>query len=190
MPFGAIVWGLSAICTLVFFAGVGAILLFLAARNRRADRVRETGEVVVGWVVQANQVLWVRRPEDAPAQVLITFDRDLANDPERMRALAVDLGRLKEGRLRNREEAMLAELVRDERARFSRRNPLPKKFTGGPTVYSVAVMVRRRLLPRGRITEPYIYCVALPGRDGGEVYMTDYPEDHDGTPPRRRRRRD
>jgi hypothetical protein len=180
---------LAGLLILAFFAGLGAVLFWIARKNRREDEVRESGQVVVGWIVQANRVLYEKYQMDAPAQVLITFDRELAEDIDQMRELAEDLGRLKEGWARTPDEDRLARLVRDETARFGRRDPLPKRFTGGPTVYSVAVMVRRRYLPRGRITYPYIYCVAQPGRDGGEVYMTEYPEDHDGSPPRRYRRR-
>lgn len=86
-------------------------------------------------------------------------------------------------------EEEIAQLVIDETARFSTRYRLPRKFTGGPTVYSIAVMVRRKYMPAGRITLPYIYCVAMPGADGGAMYKTEYPDDYDGRPPRRRRRR-
>jgi hypothetical protein len=190
MSLTTIFWVLASVLILTFFAGVGAVLIVMAGKNRREDHVRKTGEVVVGWIVQANNVLFQRGQDDAPAQVLITFDRELADDPDQMQDMAQHLGSLKEAPLRTRREAELAELVRDETARFWRRDKLPRAFTGGQVVYSVAVMVRRRYLPRGRLTEPYIYCVALPGPNGGQVYMTEYPQGHDGTPPRRYRRRD
>ena len=147
------------------------------------------GDPVVGFIVQANNVLWVRGTGDNAAQILITFDPELADDPERMMRLARKLGRLKSEPPDDDMEEEIARLVIDETARFSTRYRLPRKFTGGPTVYSIAVMVRRKYLPAGRLTLPYIYCVGLPGADGGEVFMTEYPNDYDGRPPRKRRSR-
>lgn len=182
------VFVLTAILSFAFFAGIGGLFFWMARRDRQEKETRRNGEVVVGWIVQANNVLWEKGHGDNAAQVLITFDRDLAHDTEEMQHLARKLGRLKEGRLANAREERLAQLVRDETARFSTRYKLPREFTGGPTVYSIAVMIRRMYLPSRRITLPYIYGVAMPGPNGGRVYMTEYPEDHDGRPPARRRR--
>jgi hypothetical protein len=106
-----------------------------------------------------------------------------------MHELALRLGRLKEVKPADEMEEEIAQLVIDETARFSTRYELPKRFTGGPVVYSIAVMIRRKHLPDGKITLPYIHCVGLPGDDGGEVYMTEYPDEEDGDRPRRRRPR-
>ncbi|HEX3150977.1 MAG TPA: hypothetical protein VHR66_23055 [Gemmataceae bacterium] len=181
-------WILGAICSLL----VVVALLFLAIHMIRSSRheadVRENGEPVVGFIVQANNVLWQKGYGDNAAQILITFDRELADDPEQMLKLARRLGKLKSKPPRDDMEEEIAQLVIDETARFSTRYRLPKKFTGGPTVYSIAVMIYRRFLPDRRITLPYVYCVGLPGDDGGAVYMTEYPDDYDGRPPARRRR--
>lgn len=183
-------WILGGLCILLVAAAVVIVAVITVRYARHEREVMEHGEAIRGWIVQANNVLWEEGREDNAAQILITFDRDLQHDSERMLELALKLGRLKEGQPADRMEAEIAQLVIDETARFSTRGKLPMRFTGGPTVYSTAVMVRRKYLPDGKISLPYVHCLALPGDDGGEVIMTEYPDEDERPPRTRRQRRD
>jgi hypothetical protein len=181
---------LGSICLVLFVAAVVFLVVIGMREKKREEKVRAEGVPTLGWIVQANNVLWEEGSGDNAAQILITFDEELKDDPERMLELALKLGRLKSEPPEDDMEEEIAQLVIDETARFSTRYKLPRKFTGGPVVYSIAVMVRRKYLPEGKITLPYIHCVGLPGKDGGAVYMTEYPDEDDDRPRRRRRRDD
>jgi hypothetical protein len=180
----------GSICLLLFVAAVAFLVVIGIREKKREEHVKATGVPLTGWLVQANSVLFEEGTGDNAAQILVTFDEELAGDTERMQELAMKLGRLKSEPPADDMEEEIAQLVIDETARFSTRYKLPREFTGGPVVYSIAVMIRRKYLPEGKITLPYIHCIGLPGPDGGEVYMTEYPDEDDDRPRRRRPRRD
>lgn len=89
---------LGSICLLLVVALVVVIIILTARSAARKRRVMDEGEPVVGFIVQANNVLWERGTGDNAAQILISFDPDLADDPDRMLRLARKLGRLKPSR--------------------------------------------------------------------------------------------
>jgi hypothetical protein len=136
-------WILGGTCAFLVVAVIAFVVVVVVRDVRREKDVRACGEPILGWIVQANNILFEEGTRDSAAQILITFDPQLQRDRERMRALAEELGRLKEEDPEDELEEELAPLVTDETARFSKRYKLPERFTGGPTVYSTAVMIKR-----------------------------------------------
>ena len=118
-------------------------------------------------MVQANNELFRPGAEDAPAQLLLSFD---APDGEGLDELAAEVGRLKSEAPATDAERAVAATVRDEAYRPGTWVRLPDEFTGGLVVYSVHVMVERRLLPGGLLTGRWLPCRAAPGATG-RVYL-------------------
>ena len=154
---------------------VGGMVAFWVGKawieSRRRSRVMAEGVPVVGWIVQANSELFRAGAEDAPAQVLISFE---APDGAGLEELSLRMYQLKHGVPTGPAERAVAAKVRDETYRPGVRWRLPDEFTGGVEVYAVGVMIERRLLQEGRLTDRRVVCRAVPG-DEGRVYMEPPP---------------
>jgi hypothetical protein len=155
----------------VVFA-VGCILLD-ASRRRRRRRILEHGELVRGWIVQANTALFRPGAGDHPALVLVSFE---PGSDARVAGLARRMGALSSEPPADEIEARVARLVRDQKYRPAFRRRLAKAFTGGLDVYAAHVAVRRGLLPGRRLTAAFLHCRAEPG-ETGEVMMCGPPEE-------------
>jgi hypothetical protein len=154
---------------LVLIAAVIALLVLLDRhKNRQLREAMEKGKAVVGWIVHAKKF----DNEDAPIQVLITFE-DLANDREVLERLARQLVSIVQNGGANEIEKKVAALMTNLGHVTDLRVRLPAEFTGGPVVYSYRVRVQREHLPNGKLTEPFIECQAIPG-DEGPVFMVPY----------------
>lgn len=155
---------------LLLVAAVAATPLLLEVERRR---ILARSAPLRGWIVQANMALWEEGPHDAPAQLLVSFpgDREAPDGP--LRALADRLAELKTRPPADDVERSVAGLVTDETYRPGDRVLLPLAFTGGLEVHSVHVWILRRLLPRGKLTIPFVRCMAIPG-SSGEVLMVSY----------------
>ncbi len=153
---------------LVALAAVG--LLSSRAGRRRADRLyAERGVDVVGWVVQANGGLGRPGRDDLPAFVLFTFDPRAADAPGLMSRLANRLAELKTREPAGPAEVEVAKWVRDEW--FPLRAKVPPEVAGGYEVYYCLVMVVRKLLPGGVLSQPTVPLRAVPGDAGGVPRM-------------------
>ena len=153
---------------LIPMAVVVAILSAIAGRvvwSRR--RALADGKRVVGWIVQANQLLFRAGQESAPALLLVSFTHP---DGQGLEPLASEMARLKQGHPSTPAERELAKIVRDERFRPLVRYRLPTSLTPGMEVYAVNVWVERKWLPQGRLTQSRLLCRAIPG-DRGAVVM-------------------
>lgn len=148
-------------CVLLLF-GLGGLGWYTHFAEKRI--VRE-GETLFAPIVQANNELFLPGKRDLPAQVLICFEPD--GPPLRLAARA---GELKEREPANAQEEVVAGFVRDEIARWGKREQLPLEFSEGLTVYAVAVSIVRDHLPERRLTRRFICCRAIPG-DEGDVVM-------------------
>jgi hypothetical protein len=118
------------------------------------------GEATIGWLVQANSLLFQRGPMDHPALVLISPDKDTANDEEFMVELAGRVMELKGTHGRDRDEQYVSRLVTDEDYVEGKRDQLPKSFAGRSNVYAAHVMIHREHLPERKLDGPMIHlCV-------------------------------
>lgn len=159
------VWVLSAY--LIGIAAVLSVLLLIGGRviwHRR--RAFADGKRLVGWIVQANNLLFRSGDESAPALVLISFTHP---NGEGLESLAREVGRLKQQTPTTSVEREVAKIVRDETYRPLVRYRLPSGFTPGMEVYAVNVWVERKWLPEGRLTDMRLVCRAIPGSSGAVV---------------------
>src|SRR5262249_41443132 len=98
--------------------------------------VARRGVPVTAALVQANNRLFEPGREPLPATTLFTFDKHIPDRDAWLDQMARRVFRLKTEEPQNDDEAEVAQLTRDERARMYRRVELPSSFTGGPTVYA------------------------------------------------------
>lgn len=145
-----------------------ALLLYLNYRDRKIVR---TGETFFAAIVQANSELFISGDEDLPAQVLLSPDVTTAESRRDLLQIAKRMAEFKTREPQNGDEEHVAELVRDERPHWGRRERLPSGFTGGLTVYVVTISVVRKYLPSNRIEPTYIICRAIPGTEGDAVMI-------------------
>lgn len=169
-------WILGFVCIGLLCLAVIGLVLTARAERQRYQHVMAEGVSAIGWLVQANNILFQPGDSSAPAQVLLSFEGQRAADLDQLAEIARRIGRLKSAPPADALEEEVAKLVTDEAYRPTVRHRLPEEFTGGLEVHSAHVWIDRSLLPEGRITQPYIHCKAIPG-DEGMVYMVPYPED-------------
>ena len=117
---------------------------------RAAPRLLREGRVVWGALVQANKLLFEPGPSDSPAMAIYCRDRELDDDPLRLRRIAHEIFALKETepddpRLREAARQVTDEMDRGVDFR------VPKVLTGGPDVRTATIMVYRKHLPHGHI---------------------------------------
>lgn len=153
-------------CVLLLF-GLGGLGWYMHFAEKKI--VRE-GETLFAPIVQANNELFLPGKRDLPAQVLICFEPDSPPLRQRLLRIAARAGELKEREPADAQEEVVAGFVRDESARWGKREQLPLEFAEGLTVYAVAVSIVRDQLPERRLTRRFIFCRAIPG-DEGDVVM-------------------
>jgi hypothetical protein len=158
---GWIWWTLGLGCGgLVLFVLVG--LIYLVIRDHQiAKRVIADGEQTMAWLVQANNNLFKPGIHDLPALVLISPDKLVANDKEFLSELADRVFALKgtdPAECADKDDAFVAELMRDETYVEGKRDRLPKGFTQGRVVYLAHIFVYRDHLPGKRITGRRLPC--------------------------------
>ncbi len=158
----------GTVCGLPIVAAVGWFLWFSHTETKKEQRVQRDGTLFWGYLVQANNVLFQPGNDNAPGQVVFTFEKS----PDGLAAAeqaAARLAELKTEDPADKTEESLLELVRNESYDPGSRKKLPAKFTGGRDLYLAHVWIWRERLPKRRLTAEKIRCVALPG-DEGEVY--------------------
>lgn len=124
------------------------------------ERLLREGEIVWGWVWQANGVLWKPGNADAPAGV-VHGDASFDLVPDRLEEIAQALFALKESPKLDGELADVQAIVCDEMSRPMRR-PLPRALSRGRPVEMSTVLVHRRHLPGGFISSSAIPLLVHP----------------------------
>ncbi len=130
---------------------------------RERMRVLETGQVVWAALVQANQLLFEPGTLDCPAAAVYGLDPSFDRDPDELRRIAHELFALKgttpaDPALRQAADDITNEMAR----RYNMR--LPDALTGGRDVYMTCIMVHRRHLPTGYLTQGLFPLVVAPGQ--------------------------
>jgi len=153
------------------------VLAQAAARDVKLDR---EGTVVKAWVVFANENLYKTNPPENwwNALFVCTLERlpDLDATLERW---AEAIRHFKPRNPTVHEEDAIAAVLRTE---IGNPDPvrIPRWITGRTEGYFISFAVLCNLLPKGRLTRPYVYCTFYKGedQDDGLARMVAYP-DHD-----------
>jgi hypothetical protein len=145
--------------------------------------VEAKGKPFFAAIVQAHAGMYSAGTTDSAAQVLICFEGvpNLEVYLQQLAARALKLSRtIRVGKDKVSDvDAALA--VMDTRYQPRKRTLLPSEFTGGHAVYCAYVMLRRKHLPAGRLSKPWIACKAFPGSRGRLVMTSDSELQSQGT---------
>ena len=166
------IWGWLCCGLVVAFVMLSVYIRITEARTR--ERYENGADSFVGWIVQANNVLYQPGVGSSPAMVLIGFDGVIGELDFAVGDLARRVAQLKHGEADSRVEEDVALLVRDESYRPFQWNPLPEEFTGGLEVYSVHVWIERKFLPEKVLKLPFVRCLAFPDQPNSRVIMDHY----------------
>ncbi|MCB9934919.1 MAG: hypothetical protein H6840_04420 [Planctomycetes bacterium] len=112
---------------------------------RSMKAIMENGQVVWGFLIQANQVLFQEDSEDAPAAWLYSTDSWFEEDVDGLAEIAHGLFETKGQQTGDPEVQRFADMLHDEHER-QLRLPIPKSMTGGrPATYTCGMVVRSHL---------------------------------------------
>ena len=166
------IWGwvcLGLVALVILFA-----VYALMSESRLRRHYERNADPMVGWIVQANPVLYDDDGWDNVAQILVAFDAPSKTPDPEIGELAARVAELKTSEPDGEEEAEVAELVRDETYRPFEWFKLPEEFTGGREVYSIHVWVERELLPGRRLRHPFVRCLVMRDEANSRVLMDKY----------------
>jgi hypothetical protein len=155
-------------------------------RRFRAERaaVARDGQRVKCWVVRANASLYRRSLFGDPynwADVVFTFERDVPDLDRALAAIAQRLVRFRPGPEASVEERRVATVI-SIKVPNPNRTSLPASLTGGLKAYLVSTQVMRDLLPKGKLTRPYIWASGRVEDSSGEVVMLPYGHEEEAEP--------
>jgi hypothetical protein len=162
----------AVVAVVVVFAVVKAVLDDRVSQAR-IERVLDEGRRTIAYFVMANSILYEPGEDDSYALVVFTFDESIDDLDAELERWAAETGRFRRRDARNSTEARIAEIIADQGV-FDGHLRLPKSITGSIKGYMTCVKVIRELLPRGKITVPYVFIRVLMTDDGGTV-MVKYP---------------
>ncbi|MGF1579725.1 MAG: hypothetical protein ACFCD0_10210 [Gemmataceae bacterium] len=177
------IWTISGyICLFVTFGaiiGVGWSYLRFAGKSAAAHvRLATSGRIVKAWVVMANTQIYEKgRPEDeAPAVVVCTLE-NLEDLDDFLEDVTRDLKRFKQKDPDSPEEEMIERVMRTKIPHYTPVR-IPKRITRGPEAYFAGVHISRPLLPKRKLTLPYVYVRIWVGEDydTGATKMVPYPD--------------
>jgi hypothetical protein len=119
--------------------------------------LKKCGKIVKGWIVFANDQLYLRNPlrNMWPAQVVFTLDPKFSNDEGFLEQLADAIRNFKTKNPEDHDERIIGQVVRTHPGYYE---PLaiPKRLTGEVDAYTVTVNVPCELLPKRKLVLPYI----------------------------------
>lgn len=140
-------------------------------RKRRSDGLWELyrqrsllltrGTIVWAHLVQANEVLFSPGKIDAPAMVIYSPDPYFDAHLDELAEMASRLFALKDTKPEDAELARFARFITDEMDR-NLHVPIPSQISENRTVIATGIMVHRKHLPFGVLTESFFPLLALP----------------------------
>jgi hypothetical protein len=146
---------------------------------KQDQRYLEQGTRVLGWIVQANPVLYSGGGMDNAALVLISFDAKADPPDPFMYQLANEIAQIKNGTPpTSPAEAEVSVTLSDDTYRPFQRIRIPDELTGGREVYAMHVWVSRALLPGTTLQYVYIRCLVIRDDPKSRAMMIKY-EPHD-----------
>lgn len=119
--------------------------------------------VVWGAVVQANTRCYAPDSDDSPAAIVYSADPSFDEAPEALNSIARQLKQLKGGAPDDPELKAFADLLADEMRR-EMRTPLPSSLTGDRAVFYTTIVVARKHLPDGVLSQRFFPLLTNPER--------------------------
>lgn len=136
--------------------------------------LRERGEVVWGYVLQANQGLWA--PGFEPSAATVLFGGPELDDLGSLVQLAELLYSLKGTSPKDPELRAAAALTHEYRRKLCKE--VPRSLTGGRTVYCSDLMIHRGHLPgsmtRSRLRKPFLPLLVNPSETRSVMVLPAY----------------
>lgn len=128
---------------------------------RYQRRLLKRGHIVWAHIVQANSLLFKPGSEDCPANVVYGTSAELDNRLDLLADIAHGLFSLKKTHPDDRELRRFADSITDELER-SMRMAVPKSLTEGLNVFMTSIMVPRKHLPNGYLSQSFFPLLILP----------------------------
>ncbi len=154
----------GGLLTLVVLAGS----VLLTIEGRKKARVMQLGEHTTGWLVQAHKNIFEAGVLDEAAVVVVSPDRQTANDKSFMLSMAervYDLKGTDPDEHDDEAEAFVAALMADEAYIEGKKDRLPANFTEGREVWLVHIMIYRDDLPGKKLSGRRVPCAVVWGDD-------------------------
>ena len=128
---------------------------------RRQRRLRREGRVAWGVLVQANKLLFEPGPWDHPASVIYSPDSSFDDSLPDLGTLAHGLYDVKGEHVADPQLQEFSRVLADELDRAPGLQ-VPPSLTGGRKVFHTAIMIVRKHLPQGYVTNGYFPLVVDP----------------------------
>lgn len=176
--------GVVCLGFVLFFVLAVVLLLAYSSYSDKAaqQRIRETGKPVLAVLVMANsQFLQETRIASAPALSIFSHEPPSTSLADTMREVASELFALYTAE--PAEIAGLAphlqkvaELIKDDGFKESRRNRVPPEMTGGRVIYMADTWIERDRLPDHVAFSRVLACMVT-GSDEGEIMVLPQEEE-------------
>jgi hypothetical protein len=183
---GATTTDLLIVLGIAALIGIGAFI-WKWKDNIRFLKIAVRGDRVVGWIVQANDMLYQKAGKDGendqfPGLVVFSLDPKDGYNVEFMESICKYLIKLKENGTDDPKLKKLVQEIRDEKWRKNRIRQLPEEITDGAEVYMAHVLICVPNLPKKRITRSYIRVKVMADDVESGVDHCDYHPDDRAEP--------
>lgn len=153
---------------------VGLVVWAIVDGMAQDKRYREQGTKVLGWIVQANPVLYEAGGMDNVALILVSFDANPDPPDPFMFHLAERIAEIKRGKPTTPDEAEVSVAISDDTYRPFHRYRLPDELTGGREVYCMHAWISRALLPGSTLQYVHIRCLVIRDDPKSRAMMVAY----------------
>jgi hypothetical protein len=127
---------------------------------RHREMLLREGRVVWGHLIQANSLIFEPGPDDVPGACAYCPDYHTHDDLSRLAEIAGNLFKLRE-KSTTAEEKAFGAILAGEKERFFQR-PVPKTLTKGSPVFASCLMINRKHLPAGVLSNSYFPILVHP----------------------------
>ena len=148
---------------LIFAVMVIGVFVWKWKDNIRFWTITFRGDRIVGWIVQANDILFEKGDKEdlLPGLVIFSFDDDVGYDEDFMLSIADYLLKLKKEGSNDPDLQKLVKEIKNEKWKKNSVRKLPSSITDGAEVYMAHVLIGRDTLPKMRLTRSYIRIKAM-----------------------------
>ena len=178
MPF----WGwIALVVGVLVLVVIGLVVWAIIDGMAQDKRYQKEGTKLLGWIVQANPVLYEAGGMDNAALILLSFDAKSDPPDPFMFNLAARVAEIKRGQAPSTPaegELAVMNAINDDTYRAFERYRLPDDFTGGREVYAMHAWISRSLLPGTTLQYVYIRCLVIRDDPKSRAMMIAYePQD-------------
>jgi hypothetical protein len=174
---------LLTVLTLVVVVGTLVLRLY-GLEAARAVKLQREGRVVKAWIVFGHDQLFqgITHPDSqVPAVVVFTPQEGLPDLDRVLEDLAGAVSKCDADHYEDDDERIIGQVMRSKIG-YDWPLRIPKRLTGGLEAYFVTVHATQKLLPKRRVTKPYVYCKVHVGRhrEDRAARMVAYPKNDPG----------